>query len=121
MTLLGMNTTELTADEAIGMRVEMLMVVRRTNQTVVASAMGLTQSTLSKKLKGKTGWSTDDLLAVAHTLQTTIAYLFGEVEDPRPTDEARWSPLSDSNRRPPLYIVGGSVRTSIFSSYAESD
>ena len=69
--------------------------------------MDVSQSVLSKKVRGKVGWSVSDLRAAAYELGTTVSYLVGEIEDPSPLPEDM-SPLSDLNRRPSLYIVGGS-------------
>jgi transcriptional regulator with XRE-family HTH domain len=81
---------------AIGRRVHMLMWERRMTQSALAAKIGLDQPGVGRRLRGETGWSTDELAATAHELDTTVAYLFGEVDD------AQWAP-SGSNRRPADY------------------
>ncbi|MEP6477810.1 MAG: helix-turn-helix transcriptional regulator, partial [Rhodoglobus sp.] len=62
------------------------MFLRGVTQTKLAAQLGMAQTTVSKKVRGSVGWSTDDLVAVSAALGTSIAYLFGEVEDPRPSE-----------------------------------
>ena len=102
-------------DELVGARAHALMWGQKITQTALAPAFGITQSALAKKLRGKNGWSLADLSILAEKLETTIAYLVGETDDPnRPGPRGGnsgllvgpESPLSDSNRRPPLYKSG---------------
>ncbi|MGX1932080.1 helix-turn-helix domain-containing protein [Microbacterium resistens] len=58
-------------------------------QTALAARLGFTQSGLSKKLHGRTGWSIDELGTVARELNSSISYLVGEVEDPHPASPSR--------------------------------
>jgi transcriptional regulator with XRE-family HTH domain len=100
------------ADAAIGARIHQLMFLRGVTQVKLAARLGVAQTTVSKKVRGSVGWSTDDLLVVSDTLKTSIAYLFGESEDPRPIDPHTQKgpdrggsgpslPDLDSNQEPP--------------------
>ncbi|WP_430600877.1 helix-turn-helix domain-containing protein [Brevibacterium sp. K72] len=73
-------------DMLVGTRVHMLMWERGMTQVALAPLLGITQTGLSKKLKGRVGWSVSDLLAVARELGTSVAYLVGETENRRPDD-----------------------------------
>ena len=53
-------------------------------QGEVAAAMGISSGSLGLKLKGQRGWALAEIKAIAHVLNTTVAYLAGETEDPRP-------------------------------------
>lgn len=66
----------------------MLMWDRKLTQTKLATSLGLTQSGLSKKLHGRTGWGVDELAQAAQILGTTVGFLFGETENaPTPMGE----------------------------------
>jgi transcriptional regulator with XRE-family HTH domain len=109
MSLMSIVDSQMSDDAAVGLRVDLLMRVRRVaTQTALAERMGVSQSVLSKKIRGHVSWSVSDLRNAAYELGTTVSYLVGETDEPRPGPDAVVSPLSDSNRRPPLYIVGGS-------------
>ena len=71
-------------DVLVGTRVHMLMWERGTKQIALAPKLGITQTGLSKKLKGRVGWSVSDLIAVARELGTTVSYLVGESENRHP-------------------------------------
>ena len=71
-------------DMLVGTRVHMLMWERGVKQIALAPKLGITQTGLSKKLKGRVGWSVSDLIAVARELDTTVAYLVGESENRHP-------------------------------------
>jgi transcriptional regulator with XRE-family HTH domain len=60
-----------------------------------AAALGVTQTYVSRRLAGITMMSAADLQMFADLVGVPVARFFE-------------SPLSDSNRRPPLYIDGGS-------------
>jgi len=68
-------------DLEIGRRVHMLMWDRQIKQTTLAPMLGIEQSALSKKLRGQRGWSVDELITLADVLHTSVAYLFGEVDE----------------------------------------
>jgi transcriptional regulator with XRE-family HTH domain len=68
----------------------------------MARTIGTSQSYLSRRTNGFTAFDVDDLGAIADEFGITITELIN-----MPRDD--WSPVSDSNRRPPLYIVDGSL------------
>lgn len=69
-------------DAEIGERVFMLMFRRRVTQVALARTLGLNQAGVARRLRGETGWKATDLTATAQLLNTTVAYLVGEVDDP---------------------------------------
>ena len=69
-------------DIAAGRRVHLLMWDRRITQVELGRSVGMDQSSLGKRLRGERGWSLDQLATVAGALNTTIAYLVGEIDDP---------------------------------------
>ena len=58
-------------DVYVGERVHELLWRKRVQQRVVYEAMGLSRSSLAKKMRGTTGWSLDDLVAVKDVLDVT--------------------------------------------------
>lgn len=90
-----------TWDVRIGRRVHHLMWDAHVTQTELARKVGLSQSTLGKKIRGELGWSPGLLVAIARALDTTVAYLFSETEDPRPPQRPGvLLPEEDSNFQP---------------------
>ena len=71
------------ADQIAGRKIHMLMWDMKLSQRKLAPQLGLTQSTLSKKIRGECGWSIAELLTVARELNTSVAYLVGESSHPR--------------------------------------
>lgn len=72
-------------DAEIGERVHHLMWRQRLSQTALASILGLTQGTVSKKLRGSTAWFATELITVADALGTSVEELL---------------PRLDSNQKP---------------------
>jgi len=81
-------------DAEIGRRVHMRMFDRRITGVALARALNVDQSGLSKRLRGERVWSAENLRDAAATLETTIAYLTGEVGDPS------WCAPRDLNPEP---------------------
>lgn len=86
----------------IGERVHQLMWRRRVLQKELGEHMGISQTTISKKLRGERAFSNAELIAVARFFNVSVATLFGEKEKdpavtPGPSDE---SLHTESNRRP---------------------
>jgi transcriptional regulator with XRE-family HTH domain len=73
-----------TLDVAAGRRVHLMMWDRKITQVELGRTVGMDQSSLGKRLRGERGWSLDQLASVAGALETTIAYLVGETDDPKP-------------------------------------
>lgn len=86
------------ADAAVGRRVHMLMWDHHVSQTTLAAELGIEQSGLSKKLRGKRPWSLTEVITVARELGTTVAYLVGEAGDPgEPGGRTPPEPSSDDS------------------------
>jgi len=82
----------MTTDQLIGKRVAGIMFDKRVPQTKMSRRLGITQSTLSKKLHGDRPWSTEEVYQAARLLKASI-------EDVLPTmDEVL--PHLDSNQEP---------------------
>lgn len=69
-------------DAEVGRRVHMLMWDQGLTQTAFGARVGIDQSSVAKKLRGQRGWSIDELVITARALNTTVAYLVGEIDDP---------------------------------------
>jgi transcriptional regulator with XRE-family HTH domain len=57
-----------TVDEAVGQNLHMTMWRRGIPQTRLAERLGVTQGTLSRKLRGKSPWTLDEVYAAAAAL-----------------------------------------------------
>lgn len=68
-------------DAEVGRRIHMLMWDRGVTQTKFGLALGIDQSNIAKKLRGKAGWSLGEIVATARYFDVPIGYLFGEGED----------------------------------------
>jgi transcriptional regulator with XRE-family HTH domain len=71
-------------DAFIGRRVHQLMWDQKMTQTKLGAALGIDQSTVAKRLRGKMGWPATLVTKTARALNTTSAYLLGETDDPTP-------------------------------------
>ncbi|WP_411157526.1 helix-turn-helix domain-containing protein [Nocardia otitidiscaviarum] len=91
-------------DEFIGERVHAVMWRLKMSQTDLAAELGITQTALSHKLRGKRPFYARELGAVSVALGANPAYFYGLTDDPRPVlDEGRVTELSrlgESNPRP---------------------
>ena len=88
-------------DWEVSRRVNELMWMRKVTQAKLAKAIGIGQSTLSRKISAHVGWSVSDLVAVSKCLETTISFLLGESDNP---DDPK-SPRQESNLRPRDYLA----------------
>lgn len=69
----------------LGAEIRSRMARYNISQTALASAMGLSQSQISKRLRGAIAFNTDELEQVANVLQTTVVSLLTGTETaPRP-------------------------------------
>lgn len=78
-----MTTSEVrtrTADEILGGRFHQEMWDRRLSQREVAAQLGLTQTGLSKKLRGQRQWSIDELLSLASILGLSVPELLEGID-----------------------------------------
>lgn len=69
-------------DAQIGRRVHQLMWDRQITQTAIGLRVGMDSSSVAKRLRGKLGWNAGQLVSFAAALDTTVAYLVGETEEP---------------------------------------
>jgi len=76
--------TKRTANAIARERVMTLMWRASITQTKLAPVLGMTQSTLSGKLKGKSAFTLDEILVIADMFGVSLDYLVGKTEDPRP-------------------------------------
>ncbi|PPF41712.1 hypothetical protein C5B85_18680, partial [Pseudoclavibacter sp. AY1F1] len=90
-------------EDLTGERIITLLFRRRMNQGHIARALDTTQSNISAKIRGRRRWYYDEVVQVARVLETSVAYLTGEVDDDAPLrtveqgeEWARWG----SNPRP---------------------
>jgi transcriptional regulator with XRE-family HTH domain len=75
--------TTLEVDDAfIGRRVHQLMWDQKMTQTTLGSLLGMDQSTVAKRLRGKVGWPATLVARAARVLNTTAGFLLGETDDP---------------------------------------
>lgn len=98
------------SDLEFGTRLAMIRQKMQWNLSQAALECGLGQNDWARY---EDGVKPRDIVAVADKIsgRTGVDYswLLIGVPSPPPVTEAGESPLSDSNRRPPLYIVGGSL------------
>ena len=71
-------------DALIGQRVHHVLWRRKIPQTELAATLGITQSTLSRRLRGESAWFAGDLVALSEALGVSVGWLFGEEETVRP-------------------------------------
>ena len=83
----------------IGERVHRTMFRKRVPATQLARKMGISQSTMSKKLHGDRPWTPDDIYKAAY-------FLGVDPQDFMPALE-EWLPHLDSNQKPFGYWLGG--------------
>lgn len=76
------NTPSRDADTQLGTRAHMLMWKEGLKQGEVATAIGMSSGSLGLKLKGQRGWALAEIIALAETLNSSVAYLVGETENP---------------------------------------
>ncbi|WP_460005797.1 helix-turn-helix domain-containing protein [Microbacterium xylanilyticum] len=89
-------------DVMVGRRVHTLMWEQRVKNKDVAELLGLDPTAIGKKLRAEQKFSIEQLRVVARRLDTTIAYLVGEAENPHPngSDGGSSLPGLDSNQEP---------------------
>jgi transcriptional regulator with XRE-family HTH domain len=86
------HTEDMTIDEVVGTRVHMAMFTRRVRQTQLSSEIGITQSTLSKKIHGQRPWTLDELAAAARALGVPLADLIPSLEE-LPQEDSNFQPF----------------------------
>lgn len=101
MTLYEMPIELVTADELVGRRVHHLMWERKMTQKELAALTHSDQSTVAKRIRGHRSWKVEDLMETARALNTTVAFLVGEIDNPQDPK----SPRQESNLRPRDYLA----------------
>lgn len=98
-------------DREIGKRVHQLMWDRQITQTAFAAVIGMDQSSVAKRLRGKLGWSAAQVKQAANALHTSVAYLYGETSSPNaPVGPAGVEPTTstvESTRLAPVTPIFG--------------
>jgi transcriptional regulator with XRE-family HTH domain len=84
----------MTVDERIGANVHALLWYRHLRQEALTESMGVSRSSLAKKLRGEVVWMARDIEAAARVLNVDPGHLFTEVEV---------LPHLDSNQKPADY------------------
>jgi len=72
------------ATTTMGERITMLLFRRKLTKAAVGRIVGLSREQVSRKINGKSPWYFEELAAVAHALDTSIAFLAGETDNPQP-------------------------------------
>lgn len=102
------NTPSRDADTELGKRAHMLIWSAKRTQGDVAAEIGMSSGSLGLKLKGQRGWALAEIIAIAHALDTTVAYLVGETVPVGPTgiepmtstvEYERLAPVTPINRK----------------------
>lgn len=107
------NTPSRDADAELGKRAHMLLWGAGRKQGDVAAEIGISSGSLGLKLKGQRGWALSEVMGIARALNTTVAYLTGETDEPlRPAPIGALSRLGESNSRPSHYKVSTSSNIS---------
>ena len=65
----------------------MLMWSAGLTQSAVGERIGVSSGALGLKLRGNRGWALSEIVAIAAALNTTVAYLVGETENPHQTPD----------------------------------
>ena len=83
----GIKNASMTADEAIGVRVNELLFRTRRTRKQLGEALGLSGPAVSKKIYGKATWSVLDLIETAEFLGVDTADLLPRRVQPAPNTE----------------------------------
>lgn len=73
-----MNQNIMSPSEAVGKEIKVWMTRLGVTQKDLASALGITQASVSDKLRGKTNFSFSDLVLVSSALQLSLGELLGD-------------------------------------------
>ncbi|HST84625.1 MAG TPA: helix-turn-helix transcriptional regulator [Kineosporiaceae bacterium] len=90
----------LSADALLGAKIHQTMFLKRISQTKLAPKIGISQSVLSKKLRGQVPWSVTELLYAANALGVDPGELLPKVDPKSATDAAGALPRLDLNQQP---------------------
>jgi hypothetical protein len=78
------NTPSRSVDAELGQRAHMLIWSEGRKQGDVATKIGMSSGSLGLELKGQRGWALAEVKAIAAELNTTVAYLVGEIDNEAP-------------------------------------
>ena len=113
---LGTRTDSLTADRAIGTTVNQYLFVRDIQAQELAQVLGLTKSSVSRKLRGTVGWSATELLLTAGFLGLQVQDLMPSWRAGDGEGAGTWVPApfvpgraASENRTPDLFITSESL------------
>ena len=113
---LGTRTDSLTADRAIGTTVNQYLFVRDIQAQELAQVLGLTKSSVSRKLRGTVGWSATELLLTAGFLGLQVQDLMPSWQPGDGEGAGTWVPApfvpgraASENRTPDLFITSESL------------
>lgn len=106
MTIELESTTERSVNALVGERVHQALWRRKITQTQFAPMLGVTQSALSRKMRGERAFGVDELLDISEYLDIPITDLLPKRKDPHPDgpDGGSTSRLRESNSRPFHYL-----------------
>ncbi|WP_407727472.1 helix-turn-helix domain-containing protein [Rhodococcoides fascians] len=102
MTIEMDSIPERSVNELVGERVHQALWRRKITQTQFGPKLGITQSALSKKMRGERAFGVDELLEISAFLDIPITDLLPTRKDPHPDgpDGGSTSRLRESNSRP---------------------
>ena len=93
-----------------GERVAALLWARGVTRRELANRCEINNTALSAKLHGRRRWYLNEVASIAEALDTTVGYLIGEEDDPKPgppnSDAIEWAEFQlwrarrDSNSQP---------------------
>lgn len=93
-------------DAQIGRRVHQLLWDRHLTQTEFGRLIGMDQSSVAKRLRGKLGWSAAQVKAAAAVLRTSVSDLYGESASPsHPIPDGPLSDYSDDRLAPVVMLA----------------
>ncbi len=87
----AVNAGTLTADQAVGLTVGQYMQLAGKTRSALASFIGISQPTMSRKISGKISWSVSELVDVSNFLNLDIQDLM-----PLQTGYNTWVPAARS-------------------------
>lgn len=118
-----MTTSVSAFDDAIetGERIHMLMWRGGLSIRAMGPRVGVDQSSLSKKIRGKSPWYLHEIRSIARELGTSVSYLVGETDDPQadPDGPDGGSKVRREGIEPPTQWLGVSRRSARLSVYPE--
>ncbi|WP_184454637.1 helix-turn-helix domain-containing protein [Schaalia hyovaginalis] len=72
--------THLTVDQAVGIAVKQYLFINAIPATKLASVLELSSATVSRKLRGLVGWSTEELMLTAAFLNISVQDLIPQAD-----------------------------------------